>query len=77
MQISPLKVKNAHMSKRPFMISGDHTSEPNLYYRPWLEENVGKQSVDWDWDLCKEDIDTLEIYFATKEHATLFELKWS
>jgi hypothetical protein len=25
------------------------TNDPNEHYRPWLEENVGKQGRDWDW----------------------------
>ena len=25
------------------------TADPNDHYRPWLEENVGKQGWDWDW----------------------------
>jgi hypothetical protein len=76
MQPSLLKIKHAHMAIRPFMIPGNDKSEPNEYYRPWLEEHVGKQGRDWDWDLCGTEIDYLEIYFARKEQATLFELKW-
>lgn len=25
------------------------TSDPNYHYRPWLEKNVGKQGIDWNW----------------------------
>jgi len=70
---SDLLVRNAHTSIRPFMADGE---EPNNYYRSWLEENIGRQGRDWDWELCGTDIDYLEIYFAKREHATLFELKW-
>ena len=76
MQPAFLRTQNEHVAIRPFMIPGDDTSEPNQYYRPWLEANVGKQGTDWEWDLSKTNLDTLEIYFAKKEQATLFELKW-
>lgn len=68
------KIQHTHTATRPFMKYGDR--EPNEYYRPWLEENVGKQAVDWDWDLSSAGLDILEIYFVTQEHATLFELTW-
>ena len=25
------------------------SADPNDHYRPWLEENVGKQGWDWNW----------------------------
>jgi hypothetical protein len=25
------------------------SSDPNDHYRPFLEKNVGKQGIDWDW----------------------------
>ena len=68
------KIKHTHVALRPFMDVGN--PEPNEYYRPWLEGNIGKQGVDWDWDISNKDYLTLEIYFATQEHATLFELTW-
>lgn len=69
-------MRYSYTAIRPFMIPGNDESEPNLYYRPWLETNVGRQGRDWEWDICGTDIDYLEIYFAKKESATLFELKW-
>ena len=68
------KIKHSHMTKRPFMPTGN--PEPNEHYRPWLEINVGKQGIDWDWDISNHDFKVLEIYFVTQEHATLFELTW-
>lgn len=50
--------------------------EPNVHYRPWLEENIGRQGVAWDWDLSPQCFELLEIYFVNKEHAMLFELTW-
>lgn len=26
-----------------------HSSDPNDHYRPWLEQNIGRQHWDWDW----------------------------
>ena len=25
------------------------TNDPNYHYRPFLEKNVGKQGIDWNW----------------------------
>jgi len=50
--------------------------EPNVHYRPWLEENIGRQGVAWDWDLSPQCFELLEIYFVNREHAMLFELTW-
>lgn len=50
--------------------------EPNIHYRPWLEEHIGKQGVDWDWDIISIASDDLVIFFDKKEHAVLFELTW-
>lgn len=59
--------------RRYFMYIGD-TRDPNDRYRPWLEENVGKQGIEWNWDLAKDDYRILEIVFSSKEHAVLFTL---
>jgi hypothetical protein len=59
---------------RPFMRVGE--KEPNEHYRPWLEKIVGKQGVDWNWQLVPTCIDSLEISFADSNHAVLFELIW-
>lgn len=59
---------------RPFMNGHE---EPNAYYRSWLESNVGKQEIDWNWNLCPKDFNKVEIHFKDKSHATLFELKWA
>jgi hypothetical protein len=48
----------------------DFAADPNEHYRPWLEENVGKQGWDWDWGLYDEDVkrNTLTIKIR-KKHA--------
>lgn len=63
-----------HVSLRPFMPPG--YPEPNDHYRPWLEKNIGAQGINWNWCIHEHNIDLLEIHFADKEHATLFELAW-
>ena len=68
------KMPVRHTTNRPFMLPGD--PEPNEKYRPWLEEHIGKQGYNWNWDLCSTDVDILEIYFRREDHATLFELTW-
>jgi len=60
---------------KPFMIPG--CPEPNEYYRPWLELHIGEQHIHWHWQVrflqeeCK-----VEVHFANKEDAILFELRW-
>ena len=64
-----------HTSIRQFMPPGHE--EPNIHYRPRLEQHIGKQGVDWDWDLCRTDIDSLCIMFNDTNSATFFELTWN
>lgn len=61
-----------HTLIRPFMMND---REPNDVYREWLELHVGKQGMNWDWDLTS-DLDLLQINFVESEHAVLFELTW-
>lgn len=63
-----------HTAIRPFMRPGDF--EPNYHYRPWLEEHIGKQGVEWNWDISSVVSNSLAIMFSNSEHASLFELKW-
>lgn len=55
--------------------------DPNWLYRPWLEENVGIQSVHWDWDLVDNDVmeDKLTIKFIRykSKWAMIAALKWT
>ena len=57
------------------------SADPNDHYRPWMEQNVGKQGLDWDWSMLDNDVsqNTLTIKFRKgKEHwATLAALRWS
>lgn len=67
-------MKILHTAIRPFM---NYDSEPNHYYRPWLEQNIGKQGIDWDWRLDSiNNENLLAIDFTNKENALFFELSW-
>ena len=58
------------------MIGAESKYEPNSYYRPWLELNVGRQGIDWDWELYELSLDLVIVYFHLSEHCLLFELKF-
>ena len=53
-------------------------ADPNDYYRPWLEEFVGRQGWDWDWKIGNIEEDTLIIRFRRGRHhdAALVMLMW-
>ena len=56
-----------------------NSSDPNEWYREWLENNVGRQGWAWDWRyeiLHPEVRDMLIVKFRKEEHAVLFALKW-
>ncbi len=59
-------------------ISLNDPREPNERYRIWLEENIGKQAEEWDWDInLGSDMDAwkkLRVTFKNHEDAMLFEL---
>lgn len=63
-----------HTAIRPFMRKNQ--LEPNHHYRPWLEEHIGAQGVEWDWKIHSVNGNLLAIDFANQEMATLFELTW-
>ena len=64
-------MNSQHTVIRPFIRNGH---EPNVSYRPWLEDNIGTQSVDWDWGIDSYRGNQLFINFASKESAVLFEI---
>lgn len=55
--------------------------DPNDHYRPWLEENVGKQGWDWDWEMTNNDITTnsltIKFRLGKKSYAMMAALKWT
>jgi len=56
------------------------SADPNDHYRPWLEENVGKQKWDWDWKEHYDNTDgsqvLLKIRRGKAQFATMAALKW-
>ena len=67
--------------------NSSNSSDPNEWYRDWLEHQVGRQGWAWDWRVGQTHIprdnplievrDTLKIRFHKEEHAVLFALKWA
>jgi len=57
------------------------SADPNDHYRPWLEENVGKQSWDWNWGFTGNDVTenklTIKIRKGREKYATLATILWS
>ena len=57
------------------------SADPSDWYRPWLEENVGKQGWDWDWDILGDNMtaDRLTIKLRNKHahYASFIGLKWT
>ncbi len=53
-----------------------YSADPNEFYRPWLETNVGKQGFDWDWRIDSITGNNLEIKFrmGKGKEASLFTL---
>ena len=54
-----------------------NSSDPNEWYREWLETNVGRQGWAWDWRIGNDGGDSLRIKFRKPIDATMFALKWS
>ena len=58
------------------------SADPNDHYRPWLEENVGKQGWDWQWQWGLRDNNiaenrlTIKIRNNRAKWATLATLLW-
>lgn len=54
------------------------SSDPNDHYRPWLEENVGRQGIDWDWSIYNGSTDGIIIKFriGKTQWATAAALMW-
>ena len=54
------------------------TSDPNECWRPYLEKNVGRQCIHWDWELYSVDspgnLTKIRIKFLRAKDATMFSL---
>jgi hypothetical protein len=68
------QIVSVHAAIRKFMSA--NLDEPNIYFRPWLEQHVGEQGIDWQWVLHPSNFNELVIYFKDKDTAILFELTW-
>lgn len=60
------------------------SADPNDHYRPWLEKNVGRQGIDWQWRVAEsfweiEDLTILHIKFrkGKAKYATIAALMWT
>lgn len=57
------------------------SADPNDHYRPWMEQNVGRQGLDWQWGLrdnnAAENRLTIKIRNKHATWATLAALQWS
>jgi hypothetical protein len=53
------------------------TCDPNELMRPELELIVGKQGVDWDWDICRTQDNAIDVFFDDAVEAVKFKLVWS
>lgn len=54
------------------------STDPNDHYRPYLEENVGRQGWDWDWRLDDGSINglTIKIRRDKRKYASIIGLMW-
>lgn len=56
------------------------SADPNDFYRPWLEEHVGRQGWDWNWGFVGNDVSenclTIKIRRSKDKYATIALLKW-
>lgn len=59
----------------PYPGGNGTSTDPNESYRPWLENNVGKQGTDWKWEIgapfeinlyiCKKKKDMISLFMLT------------
>ena len=57
------------------------SSDPNDHYRPWLEQNVGKQNWDWNWRIkiglfSQDDGVVIKFRKGKEDCASMASLKW-
>jgi len=57
------------------------SADPNDFYRPWMEANVGKQKWDWDWGFVGNDVSnnclTIKVRQTKAKYATMIALNWT
>ena len=56
------------------------SADPNDHYRAWLEENIGKQGRDWQWDCVYVEAGFYDLQIvvsrAKKKYAPMIGLMW-
>ena len=56
------------------------SADPNDFYRPWLEQNIGKQKWDWDWGFVGNDVSdnclTIKVRSKHAKYATIIAMMW-
>jgi hypothetical protein len=61
---------------------GRRSSDPNDCFRPWLTDQVGRQSWDWEWDIgdisAYDGRGELLVKFrrGREQQSLIFSLKW-
>jgi hypothetical protein len=53
------------------------SADPNEIMRPSLEQDVGEQGIDWNWDVSKVMNNAVAIYFMDATAAIKYKLIWS
>jgi hypothetical protein len=53
---------------------GVTSSDPNEIWRGWLEENVGRQGIFWQWRIAYDAVDIIEIKILKRKEAVMFQL---
>ena len=57
------------------------STDPNDHYRPWMEANVGRQKLDWDWGFVGNDVNenclTIKVRQTKAKYATMIVLNWT
>jgi hypothetical protein len=57
------------------------SADPNDFFRPWLEENVGRQGWDWNWGFVGNDVSdnclTIKVRQKYARYATIMLLRWA
>jgi len=57
----------------------EYSSDPNYFYRPYLEENIGNQGVDWNWRMGVWEDNTLliKLRLGKEKWASHLVILWS
>ena len=57
------------------------SADPNDFYRPWMEQHVGRQKWDWDWGFVGNDASdnclTIKVRQKHAKYATIMSMMWA